>query len=84
MYLSDLIVAAWEEGGEDCVKQTVRLLTRLPSEWWQIGGCQNWLVVAMREIDESPDTFFKKLERYAGSNKYKKGNSFEKELDTSA
>ena len=64
MYLSDLLVAANREGGSECVAQTMRLLTRLPSEWWQVRGCRNWLEVAFRHLEEDPDRFFKKLKEY--------------------
>jgi hypothetical protein len=82
MYLSDLMVAAYKEGGEECVAQTARVLTRLPSDWWNVRGCKNWLVIAMRNMEENPAAFFKKLETYLNSKEYSAGKSLEEQLDS--
>lgn len=80
MYLSDLLVAANKEGGEECVRQTINVLFRLPSEWWQVRGCKNWLVVANRSLENDPDLFFDKLNEYADSSAYTDGTSLEDKL----
>jgi hypothetical protein len=80
MYLSDLLVAANKEGGKECVKQTVSLLTRLPSDWWNVRGCKNWLVVAQNSLINNQDIFFSKLEEYSQSQDWASGKSFQEVL----
>jgi len=75
------MVAAYEEGGEQCVAQTMNLLTRLPSDWWNVRGCKNWLIIAFREMEVQPEKFFEKIKSYSTSKEYRAGQSFENKVE---
>lgn len=75
------MVAAYEEGGEECVAQTMRLLTRVPSDWWNVRGCKNWLLVAFKEMETQPEKFFEKIKTYSSSKEYRAGQPFENQIE---